>query len=465
MTKKFLTIIIFFAFMAKGSAQIEVHSSNQVGIGTTNPQYKLHVVGDAFITGNYLLGTASTFLGTSGNNPVTFKSNNVLSGSTGSSAKTNVSFGYEALLNPQSSIENTAVGYRALRNTYNSNNQYGQNTAIGSYTLYSNTTGRENTANGSNALYSNTTGIQNTAIGSGALYSNTTGYSNNALGTYPLYSNISGYENQAFGNNALLYNTTGIRNDAFGTGALMYNTTGSYNTAIGYLSLYVITGGDCNVAVGQRALGGITTGSNNTAVGNNAGYSSSFTNSTSIGNNSLATSSNQVKIGNSSVTSIGGYVAWTNFSDGRAKKNIRTDVPGLSFINSLQPVTYNIDLDVIDELLKIDNPESYYGDSIMVDPKIQEWVEMERKAREAKEKIVQTGFVAQDVETAAKSVGYDFSGVDVDESGIYSLRYGEFVVPLVKAVQELSEQNDLLREQINELNKRIEALERKENEF
>ena len=70
--KKVFTIIIFFACIATGSAQIEVHSSNQVGIGTTNPQYKQYVVGDAFVTGNFLLGTASTFLGTTSNYPLIF---------------------------------------------------------------------------------------------------------------------------------------------------------------------------------------------------------------------------------------------------------------------------------------------------------------------------------------------------------------------------------------------------------
>ena len=443
MEKKIATIIILLAFIAKVAAQVEVHSSNQVGIGTTNPQYKLHVVGDAFVTGNFLIGTASNFLGTTGNYPLIFKSNNVLAGSTGSSANTNISFGYEALLNPQSALENTAVGYSALRFANGANNIY--STAIGAYALYS-------------AIASN----RNTASGAYALYSNTTGNSNNAFGTSALYSNTAGIANQAFGNNTLGANTTGIRNDAFGASALPQNTTGSYNTSIGYLSLYASTTGDYNIAVGQRALGGITTGSYNTAVGNNAGYSSAFTNSTSIGNNSLATSSNQVKIGNNYVTSIGGYAAWSNFSDGRAKKNIRTDVPGLSFINSLQPVTYNLDLDAIDELLKSANHGFNYKDSIGVeDPTYQKWVEIEKKAREAKEKIIQTGFVAQDVEKAAKSVGYDFNGVDVDELGIYGLRYAEFVVPLVKAVQELSEQNERLQEQINELKRRLEIMENK----
>jgi hypothetical protein len=192
-------------------------------------------------------------------------------------------------------------------------------------------------------------------------------------------------------------------------------------------------------------------GNYNTAIGHYANVNASnLNNATAIGYNASATSSNQVKIGNSSVISIGGYAAWTNLSDGRTNKNIQTDVPGLAFINRLQPVTFNLDLDAIDGLLKIDKTKKIDGDE-SEDTLSQELIEINKKAREAKEKQIQTGFIAQDVEEIAKSIGYDFSGVDVDETGIYGLRYAEFVVPLVKAVQELSEQNDRLQAQINEL--------------
>jgi len=56
MSKKIFKIIMVLAFVTKASAQLEVHSSSQVGIGTNNPQHKLHVVGDVFVTGNFLLG-------------------------------------------------------------------------------------------------------------------------------------------------------------------------------------------------------------------------------------------------------------------------------------------------------------------------------------------------------------------------------------------------------------------------
>jgi trimeric autotransporter adhesin len=49
-----------------------------------------------------------------------------------------------------------------------------------------------------------------------------------------------------------------------------------------------------------------------------------------------------------------------------------------------------------------------------------------------------TGFIAQEVEQAAKDAGYNFSGIDKpkNENDLYGLRYAEFVVPLVKAMQE-----------------------------
>ncbi|MDR1981922.1 MAG: tail fiber domain-containing protein [Tannerellaceae bacterium] len=140
------------------------------------------------------------------------------------------------------------------------------------------------------------------------------------------YTGYSGKTNVSFGCNALSAATvTGNYNTASGGYALVSNTTGSNNTASGYCAL------SSNVA-----------GNYNTAVGNNAGVAASgLNNITAIGYNASATSSNQVRIGNTSVTSIGGHAGWTTLSDKRAKKNVRPDVPGLAFINQLQPVTRN----------------------------------------------------------------------------------------------------------------------------
>jgi len=63
-----------------------------------------------------------------------------------------------------------------------------------------------------------------------------------------------------------------------------------------------------------------------------------------------------------------------------------------------------------------------------------------------KENIRNTGFIAQELERAAIELGYDFSGVDKpkNDDDFYGLRYAKFVVPLVKADQELADRNDQL---------------------
>jgi hypothetical protein len=71
-------------------------------------------------------------------------------------------------------------------------------------------------------------------------------------------------------------------------------------------------------------------------------------------------------------------------------------------------------------------------------------------------RLFYTGFLAQEVEAAAQSIGYEFSGVDApkNENDFYGFRYSEFVVPLVKAVQEQ-------QKMIDELKKEIEVLKKK----
>jgi hypothetical protein len=109
----------------------------------------------------------------------------------------------------------------------------------------------------------------------------------------------------------------------------------------------------------------------------------------------------------------------------------------------LRPVTYRLDVTNLSEKLG-ENRDG--GDNIY-----------RQKAIEEKEKITWTGFIAQEVEQAAIQSGFDFSGVDKprSENDLYGLRYGEFVVPLVKAVQELNAelkmQNAELKNEIAEI--------------
>jgi hypothetical protein len=79
-------------------------------------------------------------------------------------------------------------------------------------------------------------------------------------------------------------------------------------------------------------------------------------------------------------------------------------------------------------------------------------MQKEHEIENQRSQIIHTGFIAQEVEAAAKEIGFDFDGVVLpqNERDNYGLRYAEFVVPLVKAVQELKAENELLRQYIDQ---------------
>lgn len=359
------------------------------------------------------------------------------------SGSSNTAIGASSLYLNTSGDNNTACGYRAL--TFNTSG--GLNTASGFYSLYANETGYYNSAIGAHAPHSNIDGSGNTGLGYSALYSNTSGSANTASGIYSLYSNTAGYNNTANGYYSLNQNTTGTGNSSLGWASCGSNTTGSDNSAFGSASLAGNTTGYGNTGAGFYALYSNITGLYNTGIGCNADVNSSnYSNSTAIGYNATISASNQVRVGNASVTSIGGYANWTNLSDGRVKKNIQTNVPGLTFINKLTPVTYTLDLAEIDNILRLKEMKDKDGKS-------KQYSKEEVETRRKKEQIIYTGFIAQDVEATAKSINYEFSGVDApkNEKDPYGLRYAEFVVPLVKAVQELSIQNEAMKKELSEL--------------
>ena len=347
-------------------------------------------------------------------------------------------FGAHSGRNTLSPTGNTGIGSHTL---YFNTTGY-SNTAVGAYALYSNTAGYGNTASGRNALYNNTTGYYNVAAGFSALFSNTIGHENTAMGSEALRNNSTGNLNVAVGHGALENNTTGNENTATGTNALSGNTTGNGNSAYGADAL-TITDGSYNCAFGAQTLYTSCTGSYNTAFGARAGLNVVTTcyryNATALGYNAQITSSNQVRIGNSNVTSIGGSVAWTTLSDGRFKTNIKKDVAGLDFINQLNPVSYTLDKDAIDRFLGI--PDNVRSES----------------PEASKAPQLQIGFVAQEVEAIVKKSGYVFSGVEIPqhENDPYTIRYDEFVVPLVKAVQELTTQSKDQQKEVSELKRQL----------
>ena len=366
---------------------------------------------------------------------------------------------------------NTAIGFNAMRSSKESKNCV----AIGTNALYINGNsnssdpdkGQDNTTVGAFSMFTNRDGYANTVVGSRGLFSNTDGYRNTVTGDSVMAANITGHGNIAMGYQAGIANVGGNLNCFLGTSSAAMNTSGDKNVVIGALAYGETNSSTGNTLVGHQAGDNFNLGNNNTLLGFQTDVSANgFDNSTALGYNATITASNQIRIGNVGTSSIGGYQNWSNISDGRYKTTIQRNVPGLEFILKLSPVTYHLDVDgIIKALGKAGNDFNTN--------------EQEASLQKIKT-ILFSGFIAQDVEKTAKEMGYDFNGVDAPKNpnDFYGLRYAEFVVPLVQAVQEqqllinnLQKQLTNARSEINfqngrneevlaELKKRIELLEK-----
>jgi len=375
------------------------------------------------------------------------------------SGEYNIGLGSYALYYNTTGVRNIAQGYQAMYNATTSNNY---NVAVGDGSMHGTaafTNSLHNIAIGYNSLYSISGGDYNISIGHESLILNNTGSNNIAIGDVTLSNNSSGYENIAIGSGALLGNTTGYNNIAIGEEALWNNSTGYNNVAIGYWACHGDANGVYNTGVGRYVLyqnqGNYNTGIGYAAgagagsptytycsfLGYDADATGSYNNAMALGYNASVTASNRVRVGNTTITRIGGQVGWSTLSDGRVKENVTEDVTGIDFIMQLRPVTFNINKDKQDEIIGRPDSSEYAGKYNI-------------------ENIRFSGFIAQEVEEAAAEVGYDFSGVKkpAHDNDLYGLTYSEFVVPLVKATQEQQEIIEDQNERIGNLEKEIEEL-------
>jgi trimeric autotransporter adhesin len=333
------------------------------------------------------------------------------------------------------------------------------NTAHGVSALAANTSGSLNVAVGSSALLNNTSGAAIVAVGSQALKANTTGSDNTVVGRDAGLANTTGGSLSALGQGALLSNTTGSNSVAIGSEALRGNTTASNNTAVGYQAGYANTTGDYQSLLGLNAGAGITTGVRNTCLGAQAG---NHTTPITTGNYnviigsfttpSASAGANQIvigydcqgigdnyftfgKSGNRVYNQFTANASWTQSSDERLKTNIKNDVLGLEFICKLKPRTYT---------WKPSNevPEELTGHY--------------KENNEKDTNVVMNGFIAQEVKEALDFVGSPtFSGWSIEPDGTQAVSREMFVLPLVKAIQELKTIVDAQAAEIAELKAKV----------
>ena len=332
------------------------------------------------------------------------------------------------------------------------------NTVLGAIALNANTSGFDNTALGQSALSNNTVGGFNTAVGTLALQNNVSGVCNTAIGQSALKTlNCLANEgaNTAVGWNTLFSTTTGTGNTASGHFAMYKNLTGYINVAIGFGALEENLYGRGNVAIGNLALR-YNEGIFCTAIGSDALIlSNTHSYSTGLGCNAQVNGDNEIQLG-SGFTSCYTYGALNNRSDLRDKTEVRDTVLGLDFINELRPVDYKWDMR---EDYRTEKPsdldvnateEEKDAHKILMD----EWyesVKIENLTHDGTHtrSRYHHGLIAQEVQDVIEASGVDFGGFQDHKinggSDVFSIGYTELIAPMIKAIQELSAEIELLK--------------------
>ncbi|PZU78954.1 MAG: hypothetical protein DI529_17720 [Chryseobacterium sp.] len=214
------------------------------------------------LTGNSGTTPGSNFFGTTDNQSLIFKTNNI----------------EWIRLTPKGRLifQNIDNGYGWDNNLFIAGGNDAAtglgNTALGLGSLVSVSTGGGNTAFGANALRPNTTGTGNTAIGVNSMLNNLVGNSNTAVGLNSLNGSGTLNENTAVGFAALArYNAASTDaasyNSAFGFSALNSMINGNYNTALGRMALTNLLNGNNNIGIGGSAGSNLYNGNNNIIIG------------------------------------------------------------------------------------------------------------------------------------------------------------------------------------------------------
>lgn len=391
-------------------------------------------------------------------------------------ANRNSAYGYSALRYNGNGISNTGIGYKA--SVLNTDGSY--NTAVGFHSAFQNTIGNQNTSVGFQAMYNSLKDSYNTALGSQAGL-NCRGDANTFIGalsgnlnsdgnvTYPYqYTTSVGAESLAYGNEttafgwhsrvgadgAAVTNSVGVgtsvrveADSATAVGDAAYiDSNGLRATVIGQAA---VSSSDQGVSVGFRAASnaGYTTsigaqagtnqmGNYATFLGFAAGYSATpvyYGNITCLGVGSQVTGSNQLQLGDSSITSYA-YGAVQDRSDARDKANIQDTQLGLNFIMKLRPRQFN--WDYRQDYVKLNEDGSL--------------TELPKDGSKQRKRF-HDGLIAQEVKAVLDEMGVDWGGYqDHTVNGgedVLSIGYTELIGPLVKAIQELKAEVDALKRQ------------------
>ena len=228
---------------ASGATEVMRVNGGGVGIGTTCPDAKLHVVGRMVLNdseNNVAIGTDTIGGFTTATRSVVI----------GDNAGSNLSSGdYNILIGAYAGAALTTQGNSTMIGTFAGQNSTSPNSVYLGYNARYYLTADKNVFIGRSAGSSNVTthtAENSVGIGYDALKTIQDGSFNVALGSETMSSATSAASNVAIGEAAMNTTTTANFNVAVGRKALFAHTTGTQNTAIGAYSLTTQTIGEYN---------------------------------------------------------------------------------------------------------------------------------------------------------------------------------------------------------------------------
>ena len=229
-----------------------------------------------------------------------------------------------------------------------------------------------------------------------------------------------------------------VLNTAVGHLALSALTTGDGNSCVGKDAGLLIAGGVKNACVGYEAGKSITSGGWNTCIGYGSNAAATANNQIAIGNGAVSSGANVGIWGNASISQSDITVDWNVTSDRRIKKDIVDSDIGLSFINALKPRKFRRkhpsewDVEILEKRYK--EGGSQYDDE--ADKVIKDEFDDEK---------VWNGLIAQELKESMDELDVEFSGWNESPNSKQGIQYSTLVIPLIKAVQELSAEVERLK--------------------
>jgi len=388
----------------------DVHVNGKAGVGTSSPDQQLSVIGA--VRGSYdqaetefvemSHGGGSGYLNWNGDGNLEFRYNNTALASIIQTGGFNITAGNAYMIGGNSMLHNE-----------------GSNNLFAGYQAGLNNTGSASTFIGFQTGISGNAGNYNTFVG-----------------TKAGQQNLSGSSNAFIGNEAGQHNSTGGGNAFLGSAAGDGNTTGSDNVFVGYWAGGFNATGSSNTMIGCYAGVSNANQTGNVFIGHNAGRNEA--------------GSNKLYIDNSNTSSP---LIWGDFNTNQVKVNGSLFVTSLPFGDK-----QNVQWDNVTGQFYYDNSSMRYKENISsLDDDCSKLLTVSPKTytRPNNPGVYEIGYIAEEFDAAGlnKLVWYD------DEGNPEGVNYDKIILYTNENVKALKQENRLLKEALQQLDKRVKELE------